>query len=70
MGVAKENALRNNADINFIKQDALNPPFEENKYDIIVSNPPYIRELDVITSYSIHYTKLYDSNNSRCHLNG
>jgi len=46
LGVAKKNALRNNADINFIKQDALNPRFEENKYDIIVSNPPYIRELE------------------------
>lgn len=38
--VARNNALQNNININFIKSDML-----ENvtgKYDIVISNPPYI----------------------------
>lgn len=38
--VAHENAEINNAEINFINDDMLNPL--NKKYDVIISNPPYI----------------------------
>lgn len=40
--VAKDNALENEVDIEFIKEDILNPKENMEKYDIIVSNPPYV----------------------------
>lgn len=39
--VARENALLNKVDINFIHSDMLNSV--KGKFDIIISNPPYIR---------------------------
>lgn len=41
LATAKENALLNNAEVNFIHADILNYKRTE-KYDVIVSNPPYI----------------------------
>ncbi len=47
LNVAKSNANLNQVDILFEKQDALNPELNErDKVDVIVSNPPYIRELE------------------------
>ena len=48
---AKENAIANDVAIHFIEQDILNFPIKFNttvfkKYDIIVSNPPYVREME------------------------
>lgn len=40
--VAKENAKLNNVNINFINKDILKEKIE-NQYDVIVSNPPYVR---------------------------
>ena len=40
--LAKQNAIINNVDINFIEGDMLNPL--NKKYDLIISNPPYISE--------------------------
>ena len=40
LDVAKENAILNNVDINFIHGDMLKPL--NKKYDSIISNPPYI----------------------------
>ncbi|MBR4156710.1 MAG: peptide chain release factor N(5)-glutamine methyltransferase [Bacteroidales bacterium] len=45
--VAKENALNNNVDITFIHDDILSLRNKiDTKFDIIVSNPPYVRELE------------------------
>ena len=45
--VAKENAKHNQVDITFLQQDILTPELAlELKFDIIVSNPPYVRELE------------------------
>lgn len=45
--VAKENAINNNADVTFINDDILSLKNKiETKFDIIVSNPPYVRELE------------------------
>lgn len=41
LNVAKDNALNNAVDINFYHGDMLEPL--EEKYDLIISNPPYIR---------------------------
>lgn len=42
--VAKRNATKNNVDINFLQHDILQIEVLEDIYDIIVSNPPYVRE--------------------------
>lgn len=41
---ASANADDLNANIHFTKQDALNPPADSCKWDVIVSNPPYIAQ--------------------------
>ena len=41
---AQNNANRNNLEVNFSKVDILNAPDFETKWDIIVSNPPYVLE--------------------------
>lgn len=45
--VAKSNAEVNNIDINFIEKDILNEEIIGN-YDLIISNPPYIKEGDTV----------------------
>lgn len=42
--VAKKNAVLNNVDIHFILQDILKTVALDQHYDIIISNPPYVRE--------------------------
>ena len=41
--IAKKNAKALECDINFLKSDMFSSLTSENKYDIIVSNPPYIQ---------------------------
>lgn len=45
--VAKKNAKLNNSSVNFIKSDLFENVKE--KYDIIVSNPPYINKQDMLS---------------------
>lgn len=42
IAIARENAEALEAKVNIGKNDALNPPHDVEKYDVIVSNPPYI----------------------------
>lgn len=43
--VAEKNALNNQADVRFINVDILDPAqFPDEKFDIIASNPPYVKE--------------------------
>jgi len=44
--VAKKNAFLNNVDINFVHQDILKTNDLDKLYDVIISNPPYVRELE------------------------
>jgi len=46
LNVAKQNANLNKVDVQFIKQDILTSTSLNQQYDIIVSNPPYVRELE------------------------
>ena len=43
--IAKKNAVINKVNVNFIQNDILNLNIDLN-FDIIVSNPPYVRELE------------------------
>lgn len=44
--VAKQNALLNNLKVEFIQADVLELKSLERTYDLIVSNPPYVRNLE------------------------
>lgn len=48
LDIAKQNAKLNNLEVKFIEADILNCDFEfdDFEFDIIVSNPPYVRELE------------------------
>ncbi|MFL0354441.1 peptide chain release factor N(5)-glutamine methyltransferase [Xanthomarina sp. GH4-25] len=51
--IAKQNAELNNVKVNFIKADILNKKswnseFKALEFDLIVSNPPYVRQLEKI----------------------
>lgn len=44
--VAKKNAELNDVEVSFVLQDVLKTKELSGKFDIIVSNPPYVRELE------------------------
>lgn len=44
--IAKQNAALHKVNINFIKQDILQTEKLTQQFDIIISNPPYVRELE------------------------
>ena len=51
--VARQNAFRNSLEVGFFQSDILKwKGFEWNKFDIIVSNPPYIRESEKLQMHS------------------
>lgn len=62
--VAKNNALKNNADVNFYEGNFLEPLVK--KYDVIISNPPYIsydEEIMDIVKNNEPKLALYANNN-------
>lgn len=44
--IAQNNAISNNTEITFLNRDILKTDDLKTNYDIIVSNPPYVRELE------------------------
>ena len=44
--VAQENAKKNNVDVHFTKKNILETSDLQNQFDVIVSNPPYVRQLE------------------------
>ncbi len=46
LAIAKQNALKNGVKIEFIQQDILKLSAFETTFDIVVSNPPYVRNLE------------------------
>ena len=62
--VAKENAKRNNVNINFVNTNIYDGINE--KFDVVISNPPYIRhdeEIDEIVKKNEPHIALYADNN-------
>ena len=45
--LAKENAIINDANVDFIKSDLFNQ-LQDNKFDVIITNPPYIKTEDIV----------------------
>ena len=43
LSLAKENAKLNNTEVEFIKKDILKDHKYKKKYDVIISNPPYVK---------------------------
>lgn len=50
LNVARENAASNQVEVKFIKSDVFNMDVQselfQNQFDLIISNPPYVRELE------------------------
>lgn len=48
LNIAKGNAILNKVDVRFVRQDTLDPPQDTEKWDVIISNPPYICNKEAI----------------------
>jgi release factor glutamine methyltransferase len=48
LSIAKQNASLNNVVINFLQEDILKTEILAQKFDVIVSNPPYVRALEKV----------------------
>lgn len=52
LNVARENAKLSQVDVEFVKADVFNLDFNaelfQNQFDLIISNPPYVRELEKV----------------------
>lgn len=43
---AKQNAIDNDVEVEFIEADILDYDFDDMQFDVVVSNPPYVREME------------------------
>lgn len=70
VAVAKQNASINNVSVNFSKIDVLQPIPNNKQYTLIVSNPPYIREMEKenmssnVLNYEPHHALFVPNNKS------
>jgi release factor glutamine methyltransferase len=70
LATAKRNADQNGVNINFIKKDILEVSDLEQQFDIIVSNPPYVRNLEKaeikknVLEYEPHLALFVDDHNA------
>jgi len=68
--VACENAKNNDVEINFVQGDLLKPL--KNKYDILVSNPPYIAYneeiMDIVKNNEPHKALYADNDGLKCYF--
>jgi release factor glutamine methyltransferase len=68
--VAKKNALNNNVNVTFIQQDILAAEKLEDQFDVVVSNPPYVRNLEKaeikrnVLDYEPHLALFVDDNDA------
>lgn len=46
LATARANGLRNDVSVHFVEHDVFDDNYSKQNYDIIVSNPPYIREVE------------------------
>lgn len=60
LNLAKENAIINDADVHFVQADVLKMDDLDEKYDVIVSNPPYVLASD--SRYMQHSVLDYEPN--------
>jgi len=72
LNIAKKNAVLNKARVNFREYNILKPDFQhavKNKFDVIVSNPPYVREVEKllmhkrVLEYEPHLAIFVDNRN-------
>ncbi len=67
---ANKNAVDNEVEVNFILQNILETELLIEKYDVIVSNPPYVRNLEKkeikknVLAYEPHLALFVDDNNA------
>lgn len=67
---ANKNAVHNEVEVNFILQNILETELLIEKYDVIVSNPPYVRNLEKqeikknVLAYEPHLALFVDDNNA------
>ncbi|WP_456313370.1 peptide chain release factor N(5)-glutamine methyltransferase [Pseudomonas shirazensis] len=67
---AKRNAINNNVEVTFIFQDILVTDELKSKFDVIVSNPPYVRNLEKVEikknvlDYEPHLALFVDDNDA------
>ena len=70
LAVAKRNAVSNGVEVDFIQKDILEAELLQETYDVIVSNPPYVRHMekgeikDNVLQYEPHLALFVEDNDA------